>query len=54
MWKCIYCGHELILGADFDAEDYMYDRPGIVQTFSCPKCGAEYTVFYPFEMPEEE
>lgn len=53
MNNCVYCGHALIWGADFDAEDYMYEKPGIVHTYTCPNFGAEYTVFEPLEKPRQ-
>ena len=37
---CWYCGHPMIWGSDFDAEDYGHEGPGIVSTFSCSHCKA--------------
>lgn len=54
MEKCVYCGHALIWGADFDGDDLGYEQPGIVHTYTCPRCGADYTVFEPLEIPDEE
>lgn len=38
MNNCVYCG---------------YGQPGIVHTYTCPKCGAEYTVFEPLYKPKQ-
>lgn len=53
MGRCFVCNTEVIWQNDFDAEDVGYTEPGIIQYFTCPKCGAEYEVFEPFEKEEE-
>lgn len=47
-YECFHCGHRSVIwGNDFDAEDYGYDRKGVVHSLSCMNCGAdiEYVVF---------
>lgn len=53
MPKCFNCESELIWGADFDNEDYGIETEGIVSSYSCPECGAQYSVFVPFEKPKK-
>ena len=39
---CFCCGHAAVVwDADFDAEDYGYEKPGIVHECHCCYCGAE-------------
>lgn len=43
MHECFYCGQRSVIwDADFDFEDYGYEGDGIVSTFHCQNCGAEY------------
>lgn len=47
MYECFHCGAKAVVwDADFDAEDFGYDEPGIVHTCHCTNCGAviEYVV----------
>ena len=47
-YECFHCGHRSVIwGNDFDAEDYGYDRKGVVHSLSCMNCGAdiEYVIF---------
>lgn len=41
MYECFHCGHRSVIwDADFNTEDYGYDRPGIVHDCHCCNCGA--------------
>lgn len=53
-WKCFICDEEAVgWEADYTFEDYgIPDRDGIVQTYTCHNCGADYEVYIPF--PEED
>ena len=57
MYKCFYCGHEVIWNSDFDAEDCGHDsddcKGRIVTFYTCPHCGAEYEVLQPDSIPSE-
>ena len=49
MPKCFYCDHELIWGndwnlSDVEGEELPDGEDGIVISYTCPECGAEYTV----------
>lgn len=49
MAKCFICDTEVIWENDWDAEnDYGYEDAGIIHTYHCPSCGAEYEVFEKF------
>lgn len=52
-WKCFLCGGQVIWQSDFDFEDYGYEGEGIVQNYTCSKCGAEYEVRNRFETEDE-
>lgn len=41
---CHFCGHALIWGCDYDAEDLGYDGEGVVAHLSCqnPQCQATW------------
>lgn len=43
-WRCFHCGGKVIWNSDFDFSDYGYEGEGIVQNYTCSKCGAEYEV----------
>lgn len=44
MYECFHCGAQAVSwDADFDAEDYGYECPGIVHCCHCNNCGAEIT-----------
>ena len=55
MYKCFYCGHEIIWNSDADAED-LYDNEDVkgrvVSFFTCPHCAAEYEVIQPESIPD--
>ena len=40
--KCWYCNSKLIWGADFIFDEYGYDGNGIVSTFTCSGCPAQF------------
>jgi len=49
MAKCFFCGHDLIWGNDWSLSDvegteYSEEEDGVVSSYTCPECGAEYTV----------
>lgn len=52
-WKCFLCGGQVIWQSDFDFEDYGYEGEGIVQNYTCSKCGAEYEVRSSFKDEED-
>lgn len=45
----------MVWDADFDTEDYGYERPGIVHDCHCEHCGAliQYVVFNDNDEDEE-
>jgi hypothetical protein len=48
MFECFHCGARAVIwDADFDTEDYGYERPGIVHDCHCTHCGAliQYIIF---------
>lgn len=53
-WRCFHCGGKVIWNADFDFSDYGYEGEGIVQNYTCSKCGAEYEVRSRFDNEETE
>lgn len=53
-WRCFLCGSQVFWQSDFDFEDYGYEGKGIVQNFTCSKCGAEYEVRSAFKDVEIE
>ncbi len=53
MYECFHCGcRGVIWDADFNAEDYGYMSPGLVQVCHCVECGAE--ILYVLLDEEEE
>lgn len=44
----------MIWDADFDFEDFGYDRPGIVQCCHCTNCGARITYEIPIFTEDDE
>ena len=44
-WKCFLCGHKVMWQSDYDFEDFGCDGEGIVHTFVCSHCGADYVVY---------
>lgn len=57
MYECFHCGHRSVIwDADFNTEDYGYDRPGIVHDCHCCNCGAiiQYIIFIDNEEEEVE
>ena len=46
MYECFHCGERAVIwDCDFDAEDYGYEEPGIVQDLHCSHCGAQIQYF---------
>ena len=50
--RCFICGHPVICGCDFSAEEYgcdpnEYDDSAIVSTWHCSYCGRSYEMFDP-------
>ena len=55
MYECFHClCRSVIWDAYIDAEDYMYERPGIVHNLHCMNCGAEIQYFVPTDIEEDE
>lgn len=51
---CFCCGHATVVwDADFNAEEYGYEKPGIVHECHCAHCGAEIT-YVEFEKDDSE
>lgn len=49
MTKCFFCGHELLWNNDWSLSDVEGtedngEGDGVVTSYTCPECGAEYTV----------
>ena len=49
MAKCFFCGHELLWNNDWNLSDVEGtedngEGDGVVTSYTCPECGAEYTV----------
>lgn len=40
--NCWFCGGVLIWQSDFDAEDFGYNRAGLVSILSCSNCEAQW------------
>lgn len=41
LYECFHSGARAVIwDADFDAEDYGFERPGIVHDCHCTNCGA--------------
>lgn len=52
--SCFICGgHKVIWGNDWSFEDYGYEGEGIISTYSCMDCGAEYEVRNAFDEKEK-
>lgn len=50
---CFNCGsHKVIWGNDWSFDDLDYEGEGIVSTYTCMDCGAEYEVRVAFEEGE--
>ena len=44
MTECWFCGHEMIWGADFNADEVGTGGPNqVAAELSCPNCGATAT-----------
>lgn len=57
MYECFHCLNKTVIwDADFDTEDYGYDRPGIVHELHCTNCGAsiQYIIFIDDESDDEK
>lgn len=53
-FKCFHCGKENVYWQnDNDYEEYGYEGEGLVQTYTCPDCGAEIEYRIP-SSPESE
>ena len=51
-YKCFICGHPLIWGSDImqsdlDGSDLTDDENSVVSIYSCPYCGASYSITIP-------
>ena len=49
--KCPYCETELIWGNDFDIDDDLEGREGVLSFWTCPDCSTEIEVRY-YDKPD--
>lgn len=54
MFECFHCLHRSVIwDCDYDAEDFGYPDPGIVQELHCCNCGAQIEYYVPIPSIED-